>query len=139
MLLLGGAEEALGTMAVEAAVLVILEVLVILFFLQASFKLPDPRDSVQRILRKPSFIVGYFVFGLGIPLVLMLVLLRGDADSAAALAGIGAVLGLIGGLILRQAVLVCGALPTLNIGGFEFRRIARPKDPKPGIGLLPPS
>jgi len=45
---------------------------------------------------------------------------------------------LAGGLILRQAVLVCGALPTLNMGGFEFRRIARPKEPKAGIGLLPP-
>ena len=45
---------------------------------------------------------------------------------------------MIGGLILRQAVLVCGALPTLNIAGFEFRRVARPKDPKAGIGLLPP-
>jgi hypothetical protein len=27
----------------------------------------------------------------------------------------------------------------LNIAGFEFRRIARPKDPKPGIGLMPPT
>jgi polysulfide reductase chain C len=139
MLLLGGeAAGAMKTMAIEAAVLVVLEVLVVLFFLQAAFKLPDPRDSAQRILRKPSFIVGYFVFGLAIPLVLMLVLLRGDAANAIGLAGLGAALGLIGGLILRQAVLVCGALPTLNIGGFEFRRIARPKEPKAGIGQRPP-
>jgi len=41
-------------------------------------------------------------------------------------------------LILRYAILVCGALPTLNIAGFEFRRIHRPKEPKAGIGLLPP-
>ena len=139
MLLFGGAAaEAMKTMAIEAAVLVVLELLVILFFLQAAFKLPDPRDSAQRILRKPSFIVGYFVFGLAIPLLLMLVLLRGDAANAIVLAGLGAALGLIGGLILRQAVLVCGALPTLNIGGFEFRRIARPKLPKAGIGQRPP-
>ena len=139
MLLFGGeAAGAMKTMAIEATVLVVLEVLVILFFLQAAFKLPDPRDSAQRILRKPSFIVGYFVFGLAIPLVLMLVLLRGDSANAIALAGLGAALGLIGGLILRQAVLVCGALPTLNIGGFEFRRIARPKEPKAGIGQRPP-
>ena len=52
---------------------------------------------------------------------------------------LGAALGLMGGLILRQSVLACGALPTLNMGGFEFRRIARPKDPKPGIGLMPPT
>jgi hypothetical protein len=55
-----------------------------------------------------------------------------------AFAAIGGILGLIGGLILRQAVLICGALPTLHIAGFEFRRIHRPKQPKPGIGLLPP-
>ncbi|MHC4920844.1 MAG: hypothetical protein ACYTKC_14805 [Planctomycetota bacterium] len=47
-------------------------------------------------------------------------------------------LGLIGGLILRQSVLVVGVMPTLNIAGFEFRRIARPKEPKPDIGLMPP-
>jgi hypothetical protein len=72
----------------------------------------------------------------------MLVLYRSmeqaGAGSVVAVASIGAVLGLAGGLILRQAVLVCGALPTLNMGGFEFRRIARPKEPKAGIGLLPP-
>ena len=49
-----------------------------------------------------------------------------------------AALGLAGGLLLRQAVLVCGTLPTWNIAGFEFRRIARPKEPKPDIGMLPP-
>ena len=50
----------------------------------------------------------------------------------------GALLGLIGSLILRQGVLVCGALPTWNIAGFKFRRIARPKEPKPAMGMLPP-
>jgi hypothetical protein len=51
---------------------------------------------------------------------------------------VGAVLGLAGGLLLRQTVLMFGALPTLNVAGFEFRRVARPKVPKPAIGLLPP-
>ena len=58
---------------------------------------------------------------------------------ALTLAGIGGVLGLIGGLILRHSVLVCGTLPTWNIAGFQFRRIPRPKEPTPEIGLLPPS
>jgi formate-dependent nitrite reductase membrane component NrfD len=132
----------LRTMALEAAALVVLEVLAIVFFLQAAFKLPDPRESAERILRNRAFVFGYFMLGLGVPLVLMLILLfnvaRPGAGSHLALAGIGAVFGLIGGLILRQAVLICGALPTLNIAGFEFRRIARPKEPKAGIGLLPP-
>jgi formate-dependent nitrite reductase membrane component NrfD len=134
--------SSLRTMALEAAGLVVLEVLAILFFLQAAFKLPDPRESAERILRRRSFVLGYFVLGLAAPLTLMLVLYvsmeQAGVGNTVAVTAIGAVLGLVGGLILRQAVLVCGALPTLNIGGFEFRRIARPKEPKAEMGLLPP-
>lgn len=137
-----GAAEAMRTMAAEAAALVALEVLVIAFFLQAAYKLPDPRESARRILHQRSFIVGYFILGLAAPLVLMITAYRsgvlGTGGGAWPTIAAGAVLGLVGGLILRQAVLVCGALPTLNMGGFEFRRIARPKEPKPGIGLMPP-
>jgi formate-dependent nitrite reductase membrane component NrfD len=129
--------EPLQTVAAEAAGLVVLEVLAILFFLQAAFRQPDPRESAERILRKRMFVLGYFILGLAVPLVLMIFIYRSTAGIET-VAAIGAVLGLIGGLILRQAVLICGALPTLNIAGFEFRRIHRPKEPKPGIGMLPP-
>jgi len=125
------------TMALEAAALVVLEVLAILFFLQAAFRQPDPRESAERILRKRMFVWGYFILGLGVPLVLMIIVYRSSVGLLG-LAALGALLGLIGGLILRQAVLVCGALPTWNIAGFEFRRIHRPKQRKPGIGILPP-
>jgi formate-dependent nitrite reductase membrane component NrfD len=132
----------LKTMALEAAGLVVLEVLAILFFLQAAYRHPDSRESAERILRKRSFIVGYFILGLGVPLVLMLIAYRAHADTNPSaffpLLILGSFLGLMGGLILRYAVLVCGALPTLNMAGFEFRRIHRPKEPKPGIGMLPP-
>jgi formate-dependent nitrite reductase membrane component NrfD len=112
-------------------------------FLQASYKLPDARESAQRILRKRSFVVGYILLGLATPLVLMLAMFLGmresSVDANLGVAAVGAALGLIGGVLLRQAVLVCGALPTLNIAGFQFRRVARGKDPKAGVGLLPPS
>ena len=129
------------TMALEAAGLVVLEVLAILFFLQAAFRQPDPRESAERILRERMFVVGYFLFGLAAPLGLMLFLYSTTLETGSTKIAVvitGAILGLIGGLILRQAVLICGALPTLNIAGFEFRRIHRPKEPKPGIGMLPP-
>ncbi|UCC79691.1 MAG: polysulfide reductase NrfD [Candidatus Zixiibacteriota bacterium] len=129
------------TMALEAAGLVVLEVLAILFFLQAAFRQPDPRESAERILRKRMFVIGYFLFGLAVPLGLMLFLYSITLETGSTKIPVvitGAILGLIGGLILRQAVLICGALPTLNIAGFEFRRIHRPKEPKPGIGMLPP-
>ena len=133
----------LRIMAAEATGLVVLEVLAILFFLQAAYRDPDTRESGMRILRNRLFVVGYFVLGLGAPLLSMLVILLAGSDAATgtilAAAAVGSVLGLAGGLILRQAVLICGALPTLNMAGFQFRRIARPKDPKAGVGLLPPA
>jgi formate-dependent nitrite reductase membrane component NrfD len=144
MMLVGGGvvrPEEYRLMAAEAAGLVVLELLAIFFYLSAAYKLPDPRESVRRILKNRMFVVGYFVLGLGAPLAIALIVLFATPAEAAPslpLLALGAILGLVGGLILRQAVLVSGALPTLNIAGFEFRRIARPKEPKPGIGLLPP-
>jgi formate-dependent nitrite reductase membrane component NrfD len=139
----GMSAAAVQTMSLEAAVLVVLEVLAILFFLQAAFRTPDPRESALRILRKRSFVIGYFLLGLAVPFGLMLIVYRymtvPQVSGYVMTASAGALLGLVGGLILRQSLLVCGALPTLNIAGFEFRRIARPKEPKAEIGLLPPS
>ncbi len=146
MVLFGGGGEAmvaeLEIMVIEAAALVVLEVLAVLFFLQAAFRQPDSRESALRILRKTTFVVGYILGGLIAPLALMLLLYFGMRDAGAggylALSAIGALLGLVGGLLLRQAVLVSGTLPTWNIGGFQFRRIPRPKEPKASMGLLPP-
>lgn len=132
----------LRTMALEAVGLVVLEVLAILFFLQAAFRQPDPRESAERILRKRIFVIGYVILGLAAPLILMMIVYGSTVEAGIsgifAMVAIGAILGLMGGLILRQSVLICGALPTLNIAGFEFRRIHRPKIPKPGAGTLPP-
>ena len=132
----------LSIMAAEAAVVVVVEVLAIIFFLQAAYRQPDSRESVERIMRKTIFIVGYFILGLGLPLVLMLILryvmTESGLGAVLAVAFIGALFGLIGGFLLRLAILVCGALPTLNMGGFQFRRIAKPKDLKADIGMMPP-
>lgn len=143
--LFGAASEAgaeIRTMAIEAASLIVFEVLAIVFFLQAAFKRPDSRESAERILARRQFVIGYFVLGLAAPLIMMLTLYFGASEPSGAawlaVASIGSVLGLIGGLILRQGVLVVGALPTWNIAGFQFRRIARPKEPKPAMGMLPP-
>jgi hypothetical protein len=126
----------------EAAALVVLEVLAILFFLQQAFKHPDARESAERMLRNKLFVFGYFLLGLGVPLVFMAALYFGWTSESLIcilwVSGLGALLGLVGGLILRWAVLVCGALPTWNIAGFQFRRIARPKSAKPEMGLMPP-
>ncbi|MBW2528564.1 MAG: polysulfide reductase NrfD [Deltaproteobacteria bacterium] len=135
--------DMLQAMSLEALGLVVLEVLAIVFFLQAAYRTPDAKESAERIMNRQSFVVGYLLLGLIAPAVLMGMLYFALADvdmqTAYIMAGIGAILGLAGGLILRHAVLVTGALPSLNIAGFQFRRIARPKQPKPAVGLLPPS
>ncbi len=137
----------LNIMAIEAVALVVVETVAIIFFLQAAYRLPDSRESAERILRKGIFVFGYLILGLLTPFVLMLklyfshfiILKEADPGSASMIVAFaGALLGLVGGLLLRQAILVCGALPTLNIGGFQFRRIAKPKEAKPEIGLMPP-
>ena len=145
LLLLGDGEALAGTlrsMAAEAAALVVVEVLAIAFFLQAAWKLPDSRESAERVLRNRMFVLGYVLGGLVVPLVLMLMLhreLRTAAEGAVlTVAMLGSLLGLAGGLILRESVLMFGALPTLNLAGFQFRRCERQKEPKPAIGLLPP-
>ena len=33
----------------------------ILFFLQAAFRQPDPREAAERMLRKRMFVYGYFI------------------------------------------------------------------------------
>lgn len=135
----GVASESLGTMALQAIFLVILEVLAIIFFLQSAYREPDSRESAKRLLQKRSFVVGDLILGLAVPIVLMFIVYRSPSHASVTfLVFLGAVLGILGGAALRQAILLCGALPTLNIAGFEFRRIYRPRDPKPSIGLLPP-
>ena len=131
--------DAVGTMALQAVVLVVLEVLAIIFFLHSAYREPDSRESAERLLRKRSFVVGDLILGLAVPIILMSIVYSSPTQASVTYLGsLGALLGIIGGAALRQAILICGALPTLNIAGFEFRRIYRPRDPKPSIGLLPP-
>jgi hypothetical protein len=62
--------------------------------------------------------------------------LQGGHEIMATLA---AVLGLLGGLCLRYSILAGGIISPLTATGFEFARVARPKDPMPAMGKLPPS
>ncbi|MBI4700406.1 MAG: polysulfide reductase NrfD [Deltaproteobacteria bacterium] len=134
---------ALPVLGIEAAVLVVLEVLAIVLYLQSAYRLPDARESAERVLEGRAFVLGYFVLGLGVPLVIALWLGFGAAGAEPeplfTWATVGGLLGLMGGLVLRLAVLQAGALPTWHLAGFEFRRCARVREPKPEIGLLPPA
>jgi formate-dependent nitrite reductase membrane component NrfD len=124
-------DASVAIMSRDAAILIAVEMLAVLFFLQAAHRQPDTHESAVRLRRQPMFFLGYLGVGRVVPLLLVLLTPR---------VGIifGALLGLAGGLLLRHVVIVSGALPTWNMGGFQFRRIHRPKEPKPGIGMLPP-
>jgi len=129
-------------MTLSAAVLVLLEGLLIFSFLHSAYKLPDSRDSVLRILQNPVFIVGDVILGLVLPFVIMLgVTIQSAGINPGIMAGciVASLCGLMGGYLLRHMILAQGMLTTLNAGGFEFRRVAYPKPPPAGIGLLPPS
>jgi formate-dependent nitrite reductase membrane component NrfD len=127
-------------LALGAAGLILVELFVIFFFLHSAWKLPDSRESALRIVASPSFVVVDLLLGLAVPLVLFLVIYLTSARAETVCpAAIGAsILGLIGGLVLRHAVLSGGYLTTLNASGFEFRRICRPKEHAP-LGKLPPT
>ena len=129
-------------LALAAAGLVFVELLVIFFFMHSAYNLPDSKVSATRLLKKPLFIYGDLILGLLVPLLLMLVVFFGMKDASRELtigvAVVGASLGLIGGVLLRFSILSVGSFATLNASGFEFRRVARPKEPMPGVGLLPP-
>jgi polysulfide reductase chain C len=101
-----------------------LECLVIAFYLQASHRTDESRSSVQLLLRgrlASMFWVGLVVVGLAVPLVINLIEVTGMAgESGMWLARIGAVAGLLGGLLLRRLVLAAGVRAPLRAAGIEF-------------------
>lgn len=118
------------------AVLLVFEMFILIVFLYNAYRTVESRFSAQRILTgavAPALWLGVAACGLIIPLFLEL---RGGHGVAATLA---AVLGLFGGLCLRFTVLAGGTLSPIMAAGYQFARVARPKDPMPAMGKLPPS
>lgn len=134
---MAGVEETrLLTLGQVDILLIVVEILVLAAYLHGSYRLPNSRMSAEHVLKgdsAPMFWFGVVVCGLLIPLFIDVVGLHG---AGAALASI---LGLIGGLCLRYVVLAGGAMYPMSAAGFEFRPVQRPKEPKPPIGMVPPS
>ena len=103
--------------------LIVLEMLVLLFYLQGTHRVPESRASAQLVLAgsvAPLFWWGVALLGLTVPLVLDLVgvyVLHGGGAIAAGL--VASVCGIGGGLILRQVVLAGGIHAALKVGRFE--------------------
>jgi polysulfide reductase chain C len=104
--------------------LIIGEIFVVIFFLQATHRLPESRASAKLVLVAsvaPLFWIGVAGLGLIVPLVLEIAgafaLEGGGAETAAIVASAS---GVIGGLFLRQVVLAGGIHAPLKAGRFEY-------------------
>ncbi len=119
-----GNEGPIHSLAMFDIPLLILEVFVLGFFLQATHRVPESRASAQLVLNgsvAPLFWLGVAVLGLAVPLILDLLgayALEGSWAKAAAI--LASLCGIIGGLILRQVVLSGGIHAPLRAGRFEI-------------------
>ncbi len=130
---LGIAEDQLALLANVDAGILLLEMFVLVVFLYNAYRTIESRYSAKRILTGPvasAFWLGVVACGLLIPFILELL------GTGAAFA---AVLGLFGGLCLRYSILAGGTLTPIITAGYEFARVARPKEPMPAMGRVPPS
>jgi len=120
----GGAEGPILALGKADILLIIAEVFVVVFYLQATHRLPESRASARLVLMEsvaPLFWIGVAGLGLIVPLVL-------EITGAFALGGTGAevaaivasISGVVGGLFLRQVVLAGGIHAPLKAGRFEY-------------------
>lgn len=120
--------------------LIFLELLVLFFFLHSSYRTPNTRESAQRMLSKGSFIFGDLILGLFAPLIICLAVYFGIEELGMMINAMiaAAVLGLIGGFLLRNAILSAGMATSLDMAGFHFRPVARLDFQHSPFGKLPP-
>jgi formate-dependent nitrite reductase membrane component NrfD len=127
--------EQLAYLARIDAGILIFEAFVLIVFLYNAYRTIESRFSAKRILSggvSTAFWLGVVACGLVIPFFLEV--LAGEGSAAV----LAAILGLFGGLCLRYVILAGGALDPMTAGGFEFTRVARPKEPMPAMGKVPP-
>jgi polysulfide reductase chain C len=132
----GVPEDQIALLAKIDAGILVLEMFVLIVFLYNAYRTIESKYSAQRILSGPvasAFWLGVMACGLIIPFFLEV--LAGHGSTAV----LASVLGLFGGLCLRFSILAGGALDPLTAGGFEFARVARPKEAMPAMGKLPPT
>ncbi|OGF59509.1 MAG: hypothetical protein A2Y62_07040 [Candidatus Fischerbacteria bacterium RBG_13_37_8] len=121
---LAGAREGLNMLEKFDIMLIILEMFVLVFYFQATHRVPESRASARAVLRgsvASLFWFGVALFGLVIPLVLELFevfIVAGSGGKSGII--IGTICGIAGGFILRQVVLLGGIHAPLKAGGFEY-------------------
>lgn len=115
-----------GLMALEKMdiILLIAEIFILLFYLQATHRVSESRASVKIVTGgavAPLFWIGVVMLGLTLPLALDLTGLYALSESGAHTTAIAAAIsGIIGGLCLRQVILTGGIHAPLKSGLFEY-------------------
>lgn len=103
--------------------LIILEMFILAFYLQATHRVPESRASAQLVLTgnvAPLFWWGVAVLGLLAPLALDLLGFAVSGGWAVACGFLASACGIAGGLFLRQVVLSGGIHAPLRAGRFEI-------------------
>jgi formate-dependent nitrite reductase membrane component NrfD len=116
-------EGPIHTLARYDILLIILEMLVLLFYLQGTHRVPESRASAQLVLSgsvAPLFWLGVAGLGLAVPLVLELLSMKLAGGGAVTAGSIASICGILGGLCLRQVVLAGGIHAPLKAGRFEI-------------------
>jgi formate-dependent nitrite reductase membrane component NrfD len=120
----GDHSDPVSNLARVDIVLLVIEIVVVVMYLQATHRVPESRESARLLLSgsvAPLFWVGVAACGLAVPLVLELLgvyALEGSAVEAATI--VAALSGMIGGWCLREVVLLGGIHAPLRAGRFEF-------------------
>ena len=105
-------------------VLIILEIFIIAFYLQATHRVSESRASAKLVLSgsvAPLFWFGVAILGLLLPLLFDVVgVFAISGSSGHTFILLASTFGIIGGLILRQVVLKGGIHAPLKSGRFEY-------------------
>ena len=99
--------------------LIVIEIFVLLFYLQGTHRVPESRASARFVLKgsvAPLFWIGVCLLGLLIPLLLEI----GIFGYNHTILIIATTSGIIGGFCLRQVVLAGGIHAPLKAGRFEY-------------------
>jgi formate-dependent nitrite reductase membrane component NrfD len=122
--LAGAAEQTIVMLEKIDMPLIIMELIVLAFYLQGTHRVPESRESARIVLAgslAPLFWFGVVIIGLLAPLVIDLFGVYSlQGVSAHSVTFLASICGLIGGLLLRKVVLAGGIHAPLVAGRFEY-------------------
>jgi polysulfide reductase chain C len=115
---MGAEAEALHRLTQIDIIFLILEILVLIFFLQATHRVTESRESAMVVLTGAAS--GMFWFGVALLGILVPLILELFVGGSTVTTIIAAICGIIGGLFLRKVILQGGILAPLKAGIFSF-------------------